>query len=111
MGDSLPAHGTVRLKPGHQPSNPHREIRGQFESLERKYPVVKRRRRKRREATIEATYVCDVCGEEIVIPIDRSAGESQEFIEDCPVCCRPQVIRVEVEDNGDVRAWSDGEAN
>lgn len=55
--------------------------------------------------------MCDNCGEEIVIPVDRSAGESQEFIEDCPVCCHPQMIRVEVEDNGDVRAWSDGEAN
>jgi len=72
---------------------------------------VKKRRRKRREATAEASYVCDVCGEEIVIPIDRSAGESQEFVEDCPVCCHPQVVRVEVEEDGEVRAWSVGEAN
>ena len=49
--------------------------------------------------------------EEIVIAIDRTAGESQEFIEDCPVCCHPQTIRVEVEESGDVRAWSEGEAN
>lgn len=72
---------------------------------------MKKRRRKRREATIESSYVCDVCGEEIVIPIDVLAGESQEFVEDCPVCCHPQMIRIEVEDNGEVRAWSDGEAN
>ena len=72
---------------------------------------MKKRRRKLRKATFETSYVCDVCGEEIVIPIDRSAGESQEFIEDCPVCCHPQIIRVEVEDNGDVRAWSEGEAH
>src|SRR5439155_2048717 len=38
---------------------------------------MKKRRRKRREATVEASYVCDVCGEEIVIPIVRSVGESQ----------------------------------
>ncbi|HBN77375.1 MAG TPA: CPXCG motif-containing cysteine-rich protein, partial [Planctomycetaceae bacterium] len=26
----------------------------------------------------EASYVCDSCGEEIVIPIDITAGNSQE---------------------------------
>ena len=56
----------------------------------------------------EATYVCDSCGEEIVIPIDLSAGESQEYVEDCPVCCRPNVIHIEIE-GGDVRVWSEGE--
>src|SRR6266404_980710 len=40
----------------------------------------------------EATYVCDSCGEEIVVPIDLTAGSRQEYVEDCPVCCRPNVI-------------------
>jgi hypothetical protein len=31
----------------------------------------------------EASYVCDSCGEEIVVPIDLSAGASQEYVEDC----------------------------
>lgn len=57
----------------------------------------------------EATYVCDSCGEEIVIPLDPSAGESQEFIEDCPVCCRPSVIHVEFENHGEPRIWSEAE--
>jgi hypothetical protein len=26
----------------------------------------------------EASYVCDSCGEEIVVPLDFSAGESQD---------------------------------
>jgi hypothetical protein len=56
----------------------------------------------------EATYICEACGEEIVVPIDPSAGESQEYVEDCPVCCRPNVIHVEIED-GDVRVWAEGE--
>ena len=30
----------------------------------------------------DATYVCDSCGEEIVVPIDLSAGSSQEYVED-----------------------------
>ena len=37
----------------------------------------------------EASYVCESCGEEIVVPIDLSAGTSQEYVEDCPVCCCP----------------------
>ena len=44
----------------------------------------------------EAGYVCDSCGEEIVVPIDLSAGTSQEYVEDCPVCCRPNVIQDEI---------------
>jgi len=48
----------------------------------------------------EASYICGACGEEIVIPIDVSQGESQEYVEDCPVCCRANVIRVEIDDEG-----------
>jgi hypothetical protein len=29
-----------------------------------------------------ASYVCDSCGEEIVVPIDVSAGSEQEYVED-----------------------------
>ena len=57
----------------------------------------------------EASYVCDSCGEEIVVPIDLSAGTSQEYVEDCPVCCRPNVVHVEVDDDGCVRVWAQGE--
>ena len=42
----------------------------------------------------EASYVCDGCGEEIVVPIDPSAGDEQEYVEDCPVCCRPNLLRI-----------------
>lgn len=55
----------------------------------------------------EATYICGACGEEIVVPIDLTEGESQEYVEDCPVCCRANVIRVEVDDDGEARAWAE----
>jgi DNA replicative helicase MCM subunit Mcm2 (Cdc46/Mcm family) len=57
----------------------------------------------------EATYICDACGEEIVVPLDSSQGSSQEYIEDCPVCCRANVIHVEIDDDGIARIWAEPE--
>jgi DNA replicative helicase MCM subunit Mcm2 (Cdc46/Mcm family) len=58
----------------------------------------------------EATYVCEACGEEIVVPIDLSAGESQEYVEDCPVCCRPNLVHVEIDEDGRARVWGEKES-
>jgi hypothetical protein len=55
----------------------------------------------------EATYVCGACGEEIVIPVDLSQGDEQEYVEDCPVCCRANVVHVEVDSEGEISAWAD----
>lgn len=57
----------------------------------------------------EASYTCDSCGEEIVIPIDFTQGAEQQYVEDCPVCCCPNVIHVEIFDDGEVRGWADRE--
>ena len=57
----------------------------------------------------EASYHYDSCGEEIVVPIDLTAGSHQEYVEDCPVCCRPNVIHVEIEDDGELRVWAERE--
>ena len=54
----------------------------------------------------EATYICDACGEEIVVPIDPTAGSSQEYVEDCPVCCRANLIHVEIGEDGEARVWA-----
>ena len=55
----------------------------------------------------EASYLCNSCGEEIVIPVDLSAGSNQEYVEDCPVCCRANVIHVEIESDGELRLWAE----
>lgn len=53
----------------------------------------------------DASYVCDNCGEEVVIPVDLAGGQDQTYVEDCPVCCSPSVIHVHVDDDHvDVRA-------
>jgi hypothetical protein len=57
----------------------------------------------------DAAYVCGACGEEIVVPVDLSAGASQRYVEDCPVCCAPNVIVIEIDEDGSVRAWSEPE--
>ena len=57
----------------------------------------------------EASYVCQSCGEDIVVPIDASAGREQEYVEDCPVCCRPHVLRVMLHDDGDVSIQAEAE--
>jgi hypothetical protein len=57
----------------------------------------------------EASYFCDSCGEEIVVPIDLSAGHEQTYVEDCPVCCHPMVIHVSVDEDGEVNLWGEAE--
>jgi len=55
----------------------------------------------------EASYICQACGEQIVIPIDLSAGSSQQYVEDCPVCCRANVIHVRIDDAETPTVWAD----
>jgi hypothetical protein len=57
----------------------------------------------------EATYICDSCGEEVELQLDHSGGSRQEFIEDCPVCCRSNVVHVEIGQNGGVKVWAASE--
>ena len=57
--------------------------------------------------TDEASYVCGACGKEIVVPIVFSQGESQEYVEDCPVCCRANVIHVEIDGDGEAMVWAE----
>jgi predicted RNA-binding Zn-ribbon protein involved in translation (DUF1610 family) len=45
-------------------------------------------------AEIEATYPCPECGESIVVPVDLTAGITQEYVEDCPICCHPNLLRI-----------------
>jgi Cysteine-rich CPXCG len=57
----------------------------------------------------EASYICDACGEVIVIPVDLSEGISQQYVEDCPVCCRANIIHVHVDDEGKSQVWAEPE--
>ena len=49
------------------------------------------------------TYDCAFCGEENDVFADASGGRRQTFTEDCTVCCRPNLITLEWDDDGDVQ--------
>jgi hypothetical protein len=36
-----------------------------------------------------------------VIPLDPSGGDEQRYVEDCPVCCHPNVIELEFFPDGE----------
>ena len=44
---------------------------------------------------------CPYCGETFETEIDASGG-SQEYVEDCYVCCRPIVFRIEAGADGEL---------
>jgi hypothetical protein len=44
---------------------------------------------------------CPCCGEQIDLFIDPGF-EQQEYIEDCPVCCRPITVSVAIASSGDI---------
>ena len=68
------------------------------------------RSRKRNRERKHDSYVCPSCGETITIALDRSAGDEQEYVEDCPVCCNPNVIHVEYVDADEPpRVWATAE--
>ena len=48
----------------------------------------------------EADVACPWCGETITIPLDPSGGRTQEYVEDCHVCCQPCRVRVSYDENG-----------
>jgi len=45
-------------------------------------------------AQTAARINCPYCGAENEIALDPGSGTTQEYVEDCGVCCRPWQIRV-----------------
>jgi hypothetical protein len=49
----------------------------------------------------ERAIDCPYCGAGFTIVIDLSAG-SQQYIEDCAVCCRPVLLDIAIDAEGDI---------
>jgi hypothetical protein len=49
-------------------------------------------------------YRCAYCGEMNETPLDATVPDKQSYVEDCTVCCRPNVIRIRIDQStGHVR--------
>jgi hypothetical protein len=43
---------------------------------------------------MEAGFQCAGCGKWNSTSVDEFAGRSQSYIEDCQICCKPNVLQV-----------------
>ena len=59
------------------------------------------------EPLITITYECAVCGEQNESIVEPSAGLDQTFSEDCAVCCRTNVIRCRIREDGEYSVYVD----
>jgi hypothetical protein len=50
---------------------------------------------------IEAEFTCAYCGAFVVTTVDPSAGRQQSYTEDCQVCCRPNLLEIEIDPDGE----------
>jgi len=44
-------------------------------------------------------FQCSSCGEWNETTVDESAGPRQSYVEDCQVCCKPNVLQIECDDS------------
>lgn len=51
-------------------------------------------------ADTTATVHCPYCGEMVEIGLDPGSGATQEYVEDCQVCCRPWRVFVAYREDG-----------
>ena len=43
---------------------------------------------------MRAEFQCAGCGEWNETSVDESAGATQSYVEDCQVCCKPNVLHI-----------------
>jgi hypothetical protein len=44
---------------------------------------------------MEPGFQCAGCGEWNATTVDATAGRRQSYVEDCQVCCKPNILQVE----------------
>jgi hypothetical protein len=54
------------------------------------------------ELETEVEVTCPYCGEVVAISLDAGGGATQEYVEDCQVCCRPWQVYVSYGGGGEV---------
>lgn len=51
-------------------------------------------------ADTDAAVTCPYCAESVEIAVDPGSGPSQQYVEDCPVCCNPWRVSVTFDGDG-----------
>ena len=51
-------------------------------------------------AETAATVYCPYCNESVEIALDPGGGSTQEYVEDCEVCCQPWTVKVQYGEDG-----------
>jgi Cysteine-rich CPXCG len=51
-------------------------------------------------ADTSATVHCPYCGEAMDVALDPAGGASQEYVEDCQICCQPWRVSVHYDEEG-----------
>ena len=49
---------------------------------------------------MECESTCPYCNESVTVWVDAGGGTEQNYVEDCPVCCRPWQVLVHGDDDG-----------
>jgi len=44
---------------------------------------------------MDAGFQCAACGQWNTTSVDESAGGRQSYVEDCQVCCKPNLLRID----------------
>ncbi len=47
---------------------------------------------------IESSFVCSYCLQVNEVLVDATAGRHQDYVEDCEVCCRPNRLHIDVDE-------------
>jgi hypothetical protein len=85
---------SLRTPPATRPSRSRAPWTPLWGAMAKKCPT---RRRRKPAAHVEATSLCESCGEEIVVPVDISGGAHPDSFEDCPVCCQPMNLHIDLD--------------
>jgi hypothetical protein len=50
---------------------------------------------KQRGLNSSVELACPFCGKVSSVVVDEGGGETQTYVEDCQVCCKPRIVHVE----------------
>jgi hypothetical protein len=61
----------------------------------RSVPLALEGRRRTRADRAPCSACCPYCGERVTVHVEPTGMSIEQYVEDCPVCCRPWVVHLE----------------